>query len=609
MTRKQKRILLRIIASALLLIVAIITDKLKLHETLSAAFYLASFITIGYDVIIKAVLGLRHRRLLDENFLMAVASIGAVVLSEFAESVAVMLFYQIGEFFQSYAVGKSRKSIAELMDIRPDIARVIRNGEECIVSPQDVMVGEVITVLGGEKIALDGVVTEGKSYVDTSALTGESAPRDISIESRVLAGFINMGGAVKVEVTKPFSESSVSKITQLIENAAVNKTKSEKFITKFARWYTPAVIVGALLLAIIPQFFGGDLLMWIKRALIFLVISCPCALVISVPLTFFGGIGAASKRGVLIKGTGFMETLSECDTFVFDKTGTLTKGSFAVSHIKSEKLSDEVLLAVCAAAESYSNHPIAKSIVSAAKENYKKFLVSDVKELTGYGIFAKVENREVFVGNTKLMNRIGIFCEEDDSLAVHIAISGEYAGTVFLADEIKEETSEAVERLYQLGIKETYMLTGDRQEIAEKTANTAGIKNVCASLLPEEKVSALEKIKKEGRKIAYVGDGINDAPVIALADVGIAMGALGSDAAVEAADIVLMDDNPLKLGEALKVSRRTRSIATQNIVFALFVKALFLILGALGIAGMFGAVVADVGVAIIAILNAMRALK
>ena len=609
MTRKQKRILLRIIFSALLLIIAIVTDKLEINETLTAAFYLAAYITIGYDVITKAVLGLRHRRLLDENFLMSAASIGAVVLGEFTESVAVMLFYQIGEFFQSYAVGKSRKSIAKLMDIRPDTARVERDGKEYTVSPDEVMVGEVITVLSGEKIALDGVVVEGESFVDTSALTGESAPRDVSSLSSVLAGFINIGSVLKVEVTKPFSESSVSKISQLIENAAANKTKSEKFITKFARWYTPAVTVGALLLAIIPQFFGGNSLEWIKRALIFLVISCPCALVISVPLTFFGGIGAASKRGVLIKGTGFMETLSECDTFVFDKTGTLTKGSFTVSHIKSEKLSQEVLLAICAAVESYSNHPIAKSIVSAADEKYKKFLVSDVKEAAGLGMFARVENREVFVGNTRLMNKLGIYCSEDDALAVHIAISGEYAGTVFLADEIKEETAKAIEGLSEMGVRDTYMLTGDKQEIAEKIAETAGIKNVCASLLPEEKVSALENIKKKGGKVAYVGDGINDAPVIALADVGIAMGALGSDAAVEAADIVLMDDNPLKLCEALKVSKRTKNIATQNIVFALTVKILFLILGAVGVTGMFGAVIADVGVAIIAILNAMRALK
>lgn len=609
MTKKQKRILLRIICSAVLLVTAFCLDRQRVNETLVAAFYLTAYITIGYDVITKAVLGLRHRRLLDENFLMSVASIGAVVLGEFFESVAVMLFYQIGEFFQSYAVGKSRKSITALMDINPDTARVIREGKEVIVSPDEVIVGEIIQVLSGEKIALDGEVVEGESSVDTSAMTGESMPRDIGVSSRVLSGFINMGGAIKVRVAKPFSQSSASKIIELVENATANKTESEKFITKFARWYTPAVIIGALLLAIIPQFFSYNPALWVKRALIFLVISCPCALVISVPLTFFGGIGAASKRGVLIKGSGFMETLSGCDTFVFDKTGTLTKGSFAVSCIKSQKLSEEVLLAVIAAVESYSNHPIARSIVSAADEKYKKFLVSEVKEISGMGISALVENRRVYVGNHRLMRSMGYSIKEDDLSSVHIAISGEYAGCVELSDEIKEETKEAVLKLYKMGVKDTYMLTGDKQEIAEKISEAAGIKNVEASLLPDEKVKALERIKNNSKKVAFVGDGINDAPVISSADVGIAMGALGSEAAVEAADIVLMDDNPLKLCEALKVSKRTCRIATQNIVFALCVKALFLVLGAFGIAGMFGAVVADVGVAIVAILNAMRALK
>lgn len=608
MTKKKKRILLRIIASAILLIVAVILDKLSFNETVTAAVFLASYITIGYDVITKAVISLRHRYFLDENFLMAIASIGAVFLNEFTESVAVMLFYQIGELFQSVAVEKSRKSIKALMDIYPDTARVKRNGEEVLVSPEEVETGEVITVFSGEKIAVDGIVEEGRSSLDVSSMTGESVPRDVEEGEEVLAGSINMGAILRIRVTKPFSESSVSKIMRLMEEASVNKAESEKFITKFAKWYTPAVIVAALLLAIIPQFFGGGLV-FVKRALIFLVISCPCALVISVPLTFFSGLGSASKKGVLFKGSNFMEVLSKSETFVFDKTGTLTKGSFSVEKIKSEKLSQEILLSVAAAVESYSNHPIAKSIVKAADEKYKKFLVSNVKEIAGLGIFARVENREVFVGNKALMNKLSIVSEDEGNLVVHIAISGEYAGAVILADEIKEETCETITKLYEMGVKDTYMLTGDREDIARSIAEKIGVKRVFASLLPEEKVQKLEDIKKNGKKVVFVGDGINDAPVISLADVGVAMGALGSDAAIEASDVVLMDDNPLKLVDAIKVSRKTLNIVKQNIIFSISVKALFMILGAFGIAGVLGAVVADVGVMVVAILNAMRALK
>ncbi|MBE6729284.1 MAG: cadmium-translocating P-type ATPase [Ruminococcaceae bacterium] len=610
MKRKQKRILLRIIASAILLCFALVLSKaVKINETVVNALYLAAYITIGYDVIIKAALSLRHRRLLDENFLMSVASVGAVALGEFTESVSVMLFYQIGEFFQSYAVGKSRKSIAKLMNIRPDTARVIRENGTLLVLPDEVIVGDIIEVLKGEKIALDGVCVSGNSMLDTSALTGESLPREVITGNEVFAGCINMGDVIKIRVTKPFEDSSVVKILNLIENATANKAKSEKFITKFSRWYTPTVTVLALLLAVIPQFFTDNPLEWLKRALIFLVISCPCALVISVPLSFFGGIGAASKRGVLVKGTGYLETLSECDTIVFDKTGTLTKGSFSVFSVNSDKIPKEALLAICASIENYSNHPIARSIVTAAGEDYKKYLVDDIKEISGMGISGKINGHRIFIGNSFMMNKLGIYCENSDALTVHIAFGKEYAGNIVLADEIKEETKEAIESLKEIGIKETYMLTGDIEKIAQNIAEQIGIDKVYSGLLPQDKVDIFKSVKANGKKVAFVGDGINDAPVIALSDVGIAMGSMGSDAAIEAADIVLMDDNPLKICEAVKIAKRTKKIATQNIIFALAVKAAFLIMGACGISGMFGAVIADVGVSFVAILNAMRTLK
>ncbi len=610
MTKKQKRMLYRIIFASLVLVLAIVLDKAvrNINETLVAALYLTAYIAIGYDVITKAVVGVRYRRFANENLLMTVASVGAVFLGEYTESVAVMLFYQVGELFQSCAVGKSRKNIALLLDIRPDTARVIRE-ETKTVFAGEVCVGEIIEVLPGEKISLDGVIVSGASSVNTSAITGESLPVDVCVGDSVLAGCVNISGAVRIKVTKPFDESSVSKILDLVENASANKTKSEKFITKFARYYTPIIMVAAVLIAVIPQFFADNPYEWIRRALIFLVISCPCALVISVPLSFFGGIGAASSKGILIKGSGYMETLSKCNTFVFDKTGTLTKGSFIISEINSQRLDGNALLGICAAVEQYSNHPLAKSIVAAADENFKKLLVSDIVEIAGQGICGKVENRDVAVGNSRLMNSRGIFCDDKGVSTVHIAIGKEYAGSITLVDEIKDETMSAIEKLKTLGIKETVMLTGDKQEVAEKIAAQAGIDTVCASLLPQDKVVILERIIRRDKKVAFVGDGVNDAPVIVRADVGIAMGAMGSDAAIEAADIVLMDDNPEKLALAVKIAKKTCGIATGNIIFALAVKIIFLILGAFGVSGMIGAVFADVGVAILAILNAMRAMR
>lgn len=610
MTKKQKRMLYRIIFAFAVLAFAVVLDKAvkNINETLVAALYLTAYITIGYDVITKAVVGLRYRRFANENLLMTIASVGAVFLGEYTESVAVMLFYQVGELFQSYAVGKSRKNIAALMDIRPDTARVIRE-EIKIVEASSVSVDEIIQVLPGEKIALDGEVISGVSSVDTSSMTGEALPVDVRVGDAVLAGCVNLSGAIKIRVTKPFEESSVSKILDLVENASANKTKSEKFITKFARYYTPAVMAAAFLIAVVPQFFTHNPYEWIRRAFVFLVISCPCALVISVPLSFFGGIGAASSKGILIKGSGYMETLSKCKTFVFDKTGTLTKGSFIIDRIKSEKIDSKALMGICAAIEQYSNHPLAQSIVRAADENYKKLLVSEVREIAGQGICGKVENREVFVGNSRLMNSRGIFCEDKGVSTVHIAIGKEYAGSITLVDEIKEETVSAIEKLKALGIKETVMLTGDKQEVAEKIAEASGIDTVCASLLPQDKVVMLERIIKRSKRAVFVGDGVNDAPVIVRADVGIAMGALGSDAAIEASDIVLMDDNPEKLALAVKIAKKTCGIASQNIVLALLIKIIFLILGAFGVSGMLGAVFADVGVAFLAILNAMRAMN
>ncbi len=613
MTRKQKRILLRIIVSAAFLIVALITDRLGVPEILSSVFYLTAYFIIGYDIIVKAVWGLRHRKFIDENFLMSVASIGAVFLGEFAESVAVMLFYQIGELFQSYALSKSRNSIAALMDIRPDTARVIRNDEAVTVSPYEVQVGEIIEVNPGEKIPLDGTVISGNAAINTSAMTGESLPFEAGVGSEVLAGCIIIDSVLRVKVSKPFSQSSVAKILELVENSSTNKSKSEQFITKFARWYTPLVVIAALLLAIVPQFFiSTGRMEWIRRALIFLVVSCPCALVISVPLSFFGGIGSASLKGILVKGSNYLEALSHCDTVVFDKTGTLTYGSFNVSGVFPEKIDSRVLLAVCAAAEQHSSHPVAKAIVKKSGEDYKKFGVYNVREVAGKGVIAIVEKWEVAAGNQRLMEEVGVNCfvTDDSATVVHIAVNGKYAGFITVSDEIKESAYSAVSDLKQAEIENIVMLTGDKDEVAKKVAEELKIDSVYSELLPSDKVEILQEIisSAEGR-VAFVGDGINDAPVLSCADIGIAMGALGSDAAIEAADIVLTDDDPSKIPVAISIAKKTCDIAGQNIAFAISVKLLFLLLGAFGATGMAGAVFADVGVAIIAILNSMRTLK
>lgn len=613
MTRKQRQVLLRIIICAAFLAVALVTEKLSAPEILSSVFYLTAYFIIGYDIIVKAVWGLRHRQFIDENFLMSVASIGAVFLGEFGESVAVMLFYQIGELFQSYALGKSRKSIAALMDIRPDTARVIRENEAVTVSPYEVQVGEIIEVDPGEKIPLDGTVVSGNAQINTSAMTGEALPFEAQEGSEVLAGCISISGVIRIRVTKPFSQSSVARILELVENSSANKSKSEQFITKFARWYTPLVVIAALALAIIPQFFiNAGRMEWVRRALIFLVISCPCALVISVPLSFFGGIGSASSKGILVKGSNFLEALSKCDTVVFDKTGTLTKGSFAVSGVFPERMEKRVLLAVCAAAEQHSSHPVAKSVVKASGEDYKRFSVFDVREVPGKGVIAVVEKWEVAVGNSKLMEDVGVNCSvTDDSVTVvHIAIDGKYAGFITVSDEIKESAYSAVAELKEAEVENIVMLTGDRQDVAQNVADKLQIDRVYSQLLPESKVEILEEILSSAEgKVVFAGDGINDAPVLTRADIGIAMGALGSDAAIEAADIVLTDDDPSKIPTAIGIAKKTCDIAAQNIAFAISVKLLFLLLGAFGAVGMAGAVFADVGVAVIAILNSMRTLK
>lgn len=613
MTRKQRQVLLRIIASAAFLVIAIVFEKLKMNEILSSVFYLTAYFIIGYDIIVKAVWGLRHRRFLDENFLMSVASIGAVFLHEFTESVAVMLFYQIGELFQSYALNKSRKSIAALMDIRPDTARVIRENEKVITSPYEVLVGEIIEVNPGEKIPLDGIVVEGSAQINTSALTGEALPFEATEGSQVLAGCIIIDSVIKIKVSKPFSQSSVAKILELVENSSANKSKSEQFITKFARWYTPLVVIGSLALAIIPQFFiVSGRMEWIRRALIFLVISCPCALVISVPLSFFGGIGAASSKGILIKGSNYLEALSNCDTVVFDKTGTLTKGEFAVSRVFSEKTPERVLLAICAAAEQHSSHPVARSIVKASGEDYKKFSVCDVREIPSKGVIAMIEKWEVAVGNLMLMEELGVSCSatNNDTTVLYIAINGNYAGCINVSDEIKESSYNAIDLLRQQDVENIVMLTGDKENVAQAVAGELKIDKVYSQLLPEQKVEILEDILRDAEgKVAFVGDGINDAPVLTRAHIGIAMGALGSDAAIEAADIVLTDDDPLKISTAIGIAKKTCDIAGQNIAFAISVKLLFLMLGAFGATGMAGAVFADVGVAVIAILNSMRTLR
>lgn len=608
MTKKQKKTLARIIVAAVLMAAAMLIPA---EGWIRFILFLLPYAVIGYDVLMKAGRNILNGRIFDENFLMALATLGAFTIGEYPEGVAVMLFYQIGELFQGLAVGKSRRSIAALMDIRPDRACVLRNGEETEVSPEEVEVGEVILLRPGEKIPLDGVISEGATAVNTAALTGESLPVNKTVGDEVLSGSVNQSGLIQVRVTKPFRESTVSRILELVENASAKKAKTENFISRFARWYTPCVVVGALLLALVPPLFQGHWIEWIHRALIFLVVSCPCALVISVPLSFFGGIGGASRKGILIKGANYMEAMAKAQTVIFDKTGTLTYGTFEVAEICPRQMSGQALLEWAALAECYSNHPIAESILKAYGKEPDRSLVSEAEELPGRGIRVTVKGKKLSVGNRRLMEEEGITPEElhKPGTVVHLAADGEYAGYLVITDRVKETAVEAIRQLKKAGIGKTVMLTGDRREAAQDVGRQLGIDEIYSELLPDQKVAKAEKLLEGEGKVAYVGDGINDAPVLSRADVGIAMGALGSDAAIEAADLVLMDDDPRKIAEAIRCSRRTVSIVWQNIIFALSVKGIILLLGALGLAGMWLAVFADVGVMILAILNAMRALR
>lgn len=584
-------------------------------DYLELPLYLIGYLIVGYTVLRTAVINLKNGQVFDENFLMAVATVGAFALGEYAEGMAVMLFYQVGELFQSYAVSKSRRSITALMDIYPDYANLLRDGTLTEVSPEEVHPGDLIVIRPGERIPLDGTVLEGRSTVDTSALTGESVPRDVEAGAAVISGCINLSGLLTVSVTKEFGESTVVKVLELVENASDKKSRSENFITRFARYYTPAVVYAALALAIVPPLVTDfNFLLWIGRALTFLVISCPCALVISVPLSFFGGIGGASKCGILVKGSNFLEQLAKTEVVVFDKTGTLTKGSFAVTEIFAADRSQAELLDLAAHAEGYSNHPIATSIRAAYGREPDSIRIGEIEELAGHGIRALVDGREVLAGNAKLLKQAGIAFTESASVGtlVYLAEDGRYAGYLLIADELKADAKRAIADLKAAGIRETVMLTGDTDAVGQKVAIELGLDKVYTELLPADKVEEVEALlgqKSEKGTLVFVGDGINDAPVLARADVGVAMGGLGSDAAIEAADVVIMTDEPSKLATAIQISKKTLGIVRQNIVFALGVKALFLILGAFGLANMWGAVFADVGVSVIAILNAVRALR
>lgn len=608
MTRKQKKHLARIIAAAVLL--ALVWFVLPLEGIWQLLAYCVPYFIVGWDVLWGAIRKILHGDLMDEEFLMSVATIGAFVLGDYREAVAVMLFYQIGEWFQGVAVGKTRRNITQLMDLRPDYANVVRNGQEEKVDPDEVEVGETIIVRPGEKIPLDGVILEGSTAVNTAALTGESLPQDKAEGDPVVSGTVNLTGVITVQTQSAYGESTAAKILELVENASEQKARVEGFITRFAHWYTPCVVAGAALLAVIPPLlFGQPWSVWVQRALVFLVVSCPCALVVSVPLTFFGGIGGASRCGILIKGAGYMETLAKARTVVFDKTGTLTKGSFTVTHIVPQKGSKEDLLALAAAAESFSRHPIAQSVVAA----YGKPIEAepeDAKDHTGRGIEAVIGGRHIYAGNERLMNEIGVPCAKVNEIGtvIHMAADREYLGYLVIADTPKPDAAEAIRSLKAEGVEKTVMLTGDKAAVAEAVAAELGLDEARAELLPADKVTAVEGLLKTGSPLVFVGDGINDAPVLARADVGVAMGALGSDAAIEAADIVLMDDAPSKLSLAVRLSRRTMRIVRQNVVFALAVKAIVLIMGATGDANMWVAVFADVGVLVLAILNAMRAL-
>ena len=618
MTKKQKKMLIRILCSFVLLVAAALVEKLlpdALPQWGWLLVFLAPYLLIGYDVLKEAVESIFHGQMLDEHFLMMVATVGALCVGELEEAVAVMLFYQVGELFQSYAVGKSRKSISALMDIRPDYANIERDGKLEQVDPEEIQVGDIIVVKSGEKVPLDGVVMEGKTTLNTAALTGESLPRDAAEGDQIISGCVNISGLIRVRVTKPFSESTVSRILELVENASNKKTRTERFITRFARIYTPAVVGAAVLLAIVPPLvLHGNWSDWIYRALTFLVVSCPCALVISVPLSFFGGIGGASSKGILVKGSNYIEAMAHCETVVFDKTGTLTEGSFQVTAVHPDAVDEKELLRLAAAAESYSDHPISLSLKAACHDSIDSKLVTNVHEIAGKGVQAEFEGHTLSVGNGKLMESLGIEehkCHKVGTI-VHVAMDGKYLGHIVISDVIKPDAAKAIADLKACGVQRTVMLTGDRREVAQNVAQQLKLDDVKAELMPQGKVEAVEellKAKNPKSTLAFVGDGINDAPVLSRADIGIAMGALGSDAAIEAADVVLMDDQPSKIAEAIRISRKTMGIAMQNIVFALAVKAVVLAVTAFGAGNMWWAVFADVGVSVIAILNAMRALR
>ena len=622
MSKKQKKMLTRIIIAAVMMIGL---NFVPVDGIVRFGLYLVPYLIIGYDILKKAFKGILNRQVFDENFLMAVATLGAIAVAiyengDYTEAIAVMLFYQIGEFFQSYAVGKSRKNISELMDIRPDYANIERNGSLEKVDPEEVEIGTIIVVQPGEKVPIDGIVVEGNSSLNTSALTGESLPREINLGEEVISGCINMTGVLKIQTTKEFGESTVSKILELVENSSSRKSKSEDFISKFAKYYTPAVCYSAIALAVLPplvRMFGlslsPDWSVWIYRALTFLVISCPCALVISIPLSFFAGIGGASKDGILVKGSNYLETLSKTKYVVFDKTGTLTQGVFEVNGIHHNEMENEALLEYAALAESASSHPISKSLQRAYGKELDRSRVSDIKEISGNGVIAKVDGHVVAAGNKKLMKHLNISYIDCHSVGtiIHIAIDGNYAGHIVISDVMKPHSKDAITALKQAGVEKIVMLTGDSEKVANQVAGELGIDMVYSELLPGDKVSKVEELleeKTKRSKLAFVGDGINDAPVLSRADIGIAMGAMGSDAAIEAADVVLMDDDPMKIAKAIKISRKCIRIVYQNIVFALGIKLICLVLGAIGIANMWLAIFADVGVMIIAILNAIRAL-
>lgn len=616
MNKKQKKMLIRIIVAAVLIV---LFSKLPIDGYVRFGLFMIPYLVIGYDILQKAFKGIRNKQVFDENFLMAVATVGAILLGDYSEGVAVMLFYQIGELFQSYAVGKSRRNISELMDIRPDYANIEVDGKLEQVDPDEVEIGTVIVVQPGEKVPIDGVIIDGVSTLNTSALTGESLPRDAKAGDEVISGCINMTGVLKIRTIREFGESTVSKILELVENSSSRKSKSENFISKFAKYYTPVVCYGALALAFIPPIvllimgkptMWGD---WIYRALTFLVISCPCALVISIPLSFFAGIGGASNQGVLVKGSSYLEALAETDIVVFDKTGTMTQGVFEVSGVYNNTIDKDELIKYAAFAESYSTHPISKSLQKAYGKEIDKTLVTDVEEISGEGVKANVSGREVAAGNRKLMRRLGLEYAECNEVGtqVHVAVDGAYAGLILISDLLKPHAKQAIEELKKAGVRKTVMLTGDAKNVADAVAKELNIDAVYSELLPADKVSKVEELlehKKSKKKLAFVGDGINDAPVLSRADIGIAMGALGSDAAIEAADIVLMDDDPLKISKAIKISRKCLRIVYENIYFAIGIKLICLVLGAIGIANMWVAIFADVGVMVIAVINAIRAL-